>query len=270
MPCDRTIRIAYRLAVLVVAAMLGSCAPALTTPTPLAEVLAADRAAASEPYRLQPGDQLEIRHLVHTDLSTLALVQPDGMINVPGLPDQVHAAGLSTDELTEELMGLYIGPEGKLANPNFSVLLRTAPSQRVFVGGEVARPGYLELQGVHSVLQAVVAAGGLLPTARGNEIVVIRGGPGGRRMAFALDLDKAMHGRDLSQDVPLHPLDIVVVPRSHVAALDAWVDQYIRQALPVPGSASVSYQTGSSSSTTVNTTTGGTTTTATPAPAPAP
>ncbi len=231
-----------RRLVLAILLALSACGPDVQSTASLPEVVAAQQAAAAQPYRLQPGDQLEIRHLVHVDYSTLTLVKPDGMITVPGLRHGIHAAGMTIPELKHTLTALYTGPEGMLANPNFAVLLRAAPAQRVFVGGEVQRPGYVELQGIHSVMQAVLSAGGPTSSARTDSVMLIRNQADGRRVAIALDLDKVLDGEDLGQDVALRPSDIVVVPRTDIASLDLWVDQYIRRVLPVQGSIGFTYQ----------------------------
>ncbi len=101
-----------------------------------------------------------------------------------------------------------------------------------------------------TVIQAVYAAGGLKDTARTDEIVVIRRGEADQRLVFAINLDDAVSGNNLKQDVRLLPLDTVVVPRSDIARVDLWVDQYLRKVLPANLNASAVYTFGTTNTNT--------------------
>jgi protein involved in polysaccharide export with SLBB domain len=223
--------------------MLAGCGPVLSQGTPLATVLAQEsEQSAGASYRLQAGDQIEVHHILDPDYNAIVVVAPDGQINVPGIDQPVRARGLTLAKLSETLDQLFQRGHA-LQHPFFSLNLRSFGSLQVFVGGEVQRPGYLEMSGgQRNVLQIVMAAGGFLPTARLDEVLVVRPLPDGKQEIFSVDMAKVLRGTDLSQNVPIHPLDTIVVPRSNIASLDVWVDQHIRQALPIPVSGSVSYQ----------------------------
>jgi len=77
-----------------------------------------------------------------------------------------------------------------------------------------------------------MVAEGLRDTAQPRNAIVIRRGPRGERVVLPVDLAAALSGADPAQDLPLQPFDVVVVPRSGVADLNLWVDQYIRRMLP--------------------------------------
>ena len=206
--------------------------------TPLQTVALDDRTLFNGPYKLLPGDQLEVHHVLDPDYSAVVVVAPDGRINVPGIKEPVMANDLTTDQLTEQLNRLYRAGD-ILKDPFFSLNLRSFGNLQVFIGGEVQRPGYLELTGgKRSLLQVIVAGGGFLNTARQHEVIVVRTLPSGANQIFTADVGKILHGEDLSQNVLVRPLDVVYVPKSDVASLDTWVDQYIRQALPLSTSAS--------------------------------
>ncbi len=218
---------------------LAGCGPILTHGTPLAAVLAADQAQAAGPYRLQSGDQIEVHHILDPDYSAVLTIAPDGAINVPGIRQSVVARGQTVLGLQEQLNRLYQTGD-VLAHPFFSLNLRAFGSLQVFVGGEVQRPGYLELSGGdRRVLQVITSGGGFLPTARTDEVIILRTRTDGTQQIFSVDLSKAVSGEDLSQNVLIRPLDVVTVPRSDIAALDVWVDQHIRQALPLSTAASL-------------------------------
>ncbi len=225
-------------ALMLAAAGLAGCGPVVTHGTPLAEVLAAERASAANPYLLQSGDQLDVHHVLDPDYSALVTVAPDGTINVPGIPSPTLARGQTVDELTRTLDRLY-RRSSLLKAPFFSLNLRSFGSLQVFIGGEVQRPGYLELTGGNrTLLQVIMAAGGLIDTARRKEVIVLRTLGGGRTELFSVDLRRVLSGEDLTQNVRIQPLDVVYVPKSDIASLDTWMDKYVRQALPLQSTAS--------------------------------
>jgi len=162
------------------------------------------------------------------------------------------AAGLSTDEIEAALKQAYARD---LRDVELSVLVRSFATQRVFVGGEVEKPGMIDLIDGQTVMQALYAAGGMKSTARSDEVVVVRRGGGDQRLAFAVNLDQVVHGTGLGQDMRLQPLDTVIVPRSDIAQVDLWVEQYIRNLLPATPSAGVLYSINSTPSTAAASTT---------------
>jgi protein involved in polysaccharide export with SLBB domain len=107
------------------------------------------------------------------------------------------------------------------------------PSLRVFVGGEVGRPGVQNLAGPLTALQAVLAADGLRDTAQPAQVTVLRQGPNGERQVLRLDLQAVMEGREGAQDLALAPYDVVLVPRSGIANVGLWVDQWVRRVVPL-------------------------------------
>jgi protein involved in polysaccharide export with SLBB domain len=221
--------------------LLVGCGPVLQNGVPLPEILAEDAVAIRGDYQIQSGDQIEVHHILDTDYSAVVTVAPDGKIIVPGISRQIEVQGSTLNELTETLNKLY-RDANVLSRPFFSLTFRSSANTQVFVSGEVQRPGYLDLGGgERHVLQVVASAGGFLPTARTNEVIIVRALAPGKSEIFSVDVDKIIHGTDLSQNVRVHPLDVVLVPRSDVASLDIWVDQHIRQALPIPGSGSLVY-----------------------------
>ena len=223
------------------AVALSGCGPILTHGMPLAQVLASEQAQAAGPYRLAPGDQIEVHHILDPDYSAVLTIAPDGAINVPGIKQPVTASGQTITSLQDTLNRLYQQSD-VFAHPFFSLNLRAFGSLQIFVGGEVQRPGYLELSGgERRVLQVITSGGGFLPTARTHEVIILRTQQDGTQQIFSVDIAKALSGEDLAQNVHIRPLDVVIVPRSDIASLDLWVDQYIRQALPISSSASLTF-----------------------------
>jgi polysaccharide export outer membrane protein len=121
------------------------------------------------------------------------------------------------------------------------VQVRNFVNRRVFVAGEVARPGVLALVGDQTALGAITEAGGLKSSAKRNEIVVIRRGANDAPEQIQVSMRGRPHqgstrGRtDAPQAAAfrLQPMDVVVVMESGIARADRAVDQYVRQLVPV-------------------------------------
>ncbi len=180
-------------------------------------------------YRIQVGDALEIKFFYNPELNESLLVRPDGRISLQLAPD-VLAAGRTPSELTKALVEAY---EAELQRPEIAVIVRSFSNFRIYVDGEVTRPGIIPLAGPMTVLQSLSAAGGAKETARLSEVIVIRRGPDNRPTAFKIDADSASRGLDMGNDVLLMPSDIVYVPRSAVANVNKFIDLYIRRNIPI-------------------------------------
>ena len=132
---------------------------------------------------------------------------------------------------------------------SLSVSIKTAGPLKVFVGGEVDKPGVYDMVGDTDALRAIVEAGGFKTSARETQVVIIRKGPNGRAMMRTVDLKAALRdpsGRDL---VPLRRFDIVYVPRSRIAEAGLFVQQYVRDL--VPGQMGFNYAFGANGASTI-------------------
>lgn len=173
-------------------------------------------------------DELNFRFTYLPEFNTVATVRTDGLISLP-LVGELPVAGLTLAELTgkvEQLMAAQV------RRPQVTVNLQGGTTQKVFVGGEVMRPGMQPLQGPLTVLQAVMVAEGLKESAQPRQVIVLRRGPAGSHTVLSVDLASAMSGSDLSQDLQLQAYDAVIVPRSGIADLGLWVDQYVKRVIP--------------------------------------
>lgn len=180
-------------------------------------------------YRIQPGDQLDIKFFYNPELNELLTVRSDGRITLQLIND-VQAAGLTPTELTAALTKGY---RAELTNPRIAVIVRTPISQKVYVDGEVYRAGLVNLTGPTTALQSIAQAGGMKDSAKPEEVIVLRR-MDGNFQAIRVNLEKAVRGKDSSQDIYLNPNDIVFVPKSTIANLNVWIDTYIRKNVPLP------------------------------------
>ena len=174
-------------------------------------------------YRLYPGDEIDVAVPSAPELSRTVVIQPDGRIVLP-LVDPQMAAGRTVGELEQQLGQAYAS---SLLRPDVAVTVKAAPL-KVFVGGEVGKPGVYDLPGDIDALRAIVEAGGFVSGARRAEVVVIRRAHDGRPMMRIVNLDPRT-ARDL---VPLRRFDIVYVPKTGLAEL-ADVMTQLRNALPI-------------------------------------
>jgi protein involved in polysaccharide export with SLBB domain len=179
-------------------------------------------------YRIQVGDRLEVKFFYSPELNEQVIVRPDGRISLQLIPE-IEVTNVTLAALAKQLTELY---EAELNQPQVTVLVREFGTQRVFVDGEVGTPGMVPILGQMTALQAISQAGGLKETARSTEVLVIRRGAAAVPIAFKVDLKQAREGRNLAQDITLAPLDIIYVPRSRIANVNLFVDQYIRKVLP--------------------------------------
>ncbi len=234
-----TTRTLFRTGAITLPLLAVGCGPVLQNPTPQPVVEAQQATFQATDYHIKPGDALEVKHRLATELNEVAVVRPDGRISLPLLPS-VKAAGLTSDELTTTLKTAYARD---LRDVELSVLVRGFATQRIFVGGEVEKPGMIDLVDGETVMQAVYAAGGMKTTARPDEIVVLRRtNVPNQRLAFAVNLKQVVSGENVGQDTQLQPLDTVIVPRSDIAQLNLWVEQYIKNMIPTNTSVIYSFQ----------------------------
>ncbi len=176
---------------------------------------------------LAAGDELEIKFFYAPELNESQTVRPDGRIALQ-LVREVYVVGKTPAQLGDELARLY---GSHLKQPEVTVIVRALAGQRVYVGGEVNRPGAVPMPGALSAFEAIMEAGGFnMQSAKVENVVVIRH-RNGRRSGIALDLEKALAGKSFAA-FPLEPNDIVYVPRTRIAKVDQWIEQHINRIVP--------------------------------------
>lgn len=191
-------------------------------------------------YRIQPGDSLDMKFFYVPELNETYIVPPDGRITVQ-LAGTLQAAGSTPEELAAAASAAL---EGKVKHPLATVVLRSVAGNKVYVGGEVLKPGVIVLSGPTTVAQAIFEAGGARTSAELSKVLVITHAPDNRPAHRVVDVRRYLKDSRLSEDMHLARYDIVYVPRSAIADVNLFVDQYIRQLLPVTLSAGFSYFIG--------------------------
>lgn len=210
--------------------LLSACATdnsASVPPLP-AEPLAAEPAR----YRIQAGDELELRFFANPELDETVVVPPDGRIGLPLLDAPVLAAGRTPEEFEQALEAQY---GSQLRDPDIDVVVRGTIGHMVYVGGEVAKPGMFPMTPGLTVLGAIVQAGGFNENASEREVLVIRKTDQGRPASFRVGAETRHRAAAELAAAQLVPTDVVYVPRSRVANANRFVEQYIRGLLMFDG-----------------------------------
>lgn len=167
-------------------------------------VLAAD---VRQEYLLNAGDLLFVSVWQEKDMQQELLVSPDGSVSFP-LIGHLQASGKTIPELTEEI-------KTRLAkfipDANVTVTLRQTPGNRVFVVGQVNRPGEILMRAPMDVLQVLSSAGGGNAYADLGDVKVIRR-EAGKQTVFGFDFSEVAKGKNLEQNRLLRNGDVVIVP----------------------------------------------------------
>ncbi|HYD41182.1 MAG TPA: polysaccharide biosynthesis/export family protein [Anaeromyxobacter sp.] len=167
------------------------------------------RMAAEPPrgeYRIGKEDVIEVVVFREPELSRVVPVRPDGKISLP-LAGEMDAAGKTAAELQggiAKVLAAYV------REPAVSVLVREINASRVFVLGEVVRPGGFPLRGPMTVVQAIAIAGGRTPYA-GDRVVWLREKKDGKTEKATLSFRDLVKGEE-SGELWLASGDVLYVP----------------------------------------------------------
>jgi polysaccharide export outer membrane protein len=193
------------LSILVTAVQLPSNA-AEPTPTP-----SAPEAGVPADYRIGPGDTLKVYVFQNEELSTTVPVRPDGKISTPLVEDMV-AVGKSPSQLARDIeksLAEYV----KSPKVNVVVMLAVSVFSQVKVIGQVKSPQALPYRDGMTVLDAVLAVGGVGQFAAGNRAHIVRV-EGGKQTEIKVKLDALLNSGDMKQNLLLKPGDVLVVPET--------------------------------------------------------
>ena len=164
-------------------------------------------AQAQPTYHVKPGDVLEISVWKEPDLQRTVLVRPDGAFSFP-LVGEIDARGKTVADLSKlvsDRVSKYI------ADAVVTVSLQEVKGNKIFVIGQVNRPGEFIVNPSVNVMQALSMAGGLTPFAATNDIRILRRS-GTTQQALPFQYGDVVRGRSLNQNIELTSGDVVVVP----------------------------------------------------------
>jgi protein involved in polysaccharide export with SLBB domain len=178
-------------------------------------------------YRIEPGDSLLIQSYFDPALRQNVNVRPDGRVSLLLIGD-VMVAGKTVRAANDLLRQRYAS---KLPDkPDVSVTMNEAAGLLVYVGGEVKTPSVVPIKGSLTLMQAIAQAGGFLPGANQDQVIILRHRPDGTFTAQQQNTNLVL--RNEAPELYLRRRDIVYVPKSKIAQVDLFVDQYINQVIP--------------------------------------
>ncbi|PYS54376.1 MAG: hypothetical protein DMG13_08440 [Acidobacteria bacterium] len=170
-------------------------------------------------YRLRPGDVLELNFTFTPEFSQSVIVQPDGYINLRGV-GEIRVQDKTTPEVVEVLRAAY----GKiLRDPAITVELKDFEKPYFVVGGEVAKPGKYDLRGDTTVVEAVTVAGGVTDKSKTSKVLLFRRVSDDWVELKEVDMKRMLRERDLSEDLHLHPGDMILVPKSALSKITRFI-----------------------------------------------
>lgn len=168
-------------------------------------------AAPDYTYVIGPGDNVQIIVWRNPELSTSVPVRPDGKLSAP-LVDELVAQGKTSTELArevEKVLGKYV------RDPVVTVVVTgfIGPySEQIRVVGEAAKPQALPYKQKMTVLDVMIAVGGLTDFAAGNKATILRGGDGNKQ--YSVRLQDLIKRGDVTANVEMRPGDILIIPQS--------------------------------------------------------
>ena len=170
--------------------------------------LAAAASAQQLPdYTLNTGDSLEISVWKEPDLTKTVVVRPDGKFSFP-LAGEVVAVGRTVAQIQQDITGRLTK---FIPEPVVTASVTGLDGNRIYVLGQVGKPGAYGINPRLNVLQALSVAGGMTPFASTNDIIVLRRA-GGQQRVLPFKYGDVSKGRSLEQNVSLEAGDVVVVP----------------------------------------------------------
>jgi polysaccharide export outer membrane protein len=168
-------------------------------------------AAPDYNYIIGPGDNINIIVWRNPELSMSVPVRPDGKVSTP-LVDELVAQGKTSNEVArdiEKLLGKYV------RDPVVTVIVTSfvGPySEQIRVVGEAAKPQFLPYKQKMTLLDVMIAVGGLTDFAAGNEATILRGADGNKQ--YSVRLKDLIKRGDVSANVEMRPGDILIIPQS--------------------------------------------------------
>jgi protein involved in polysaccharide export with SLBB domain len=193
-------------AILLTALNLSGCESCQTAPDTGYEHLNDEIEQSLTRVGLGPGDVFEVTVYGEESLSRTLRVSPEGTIHFP-LIETVNVQGLTPSEIEDQIRTRL--KDGFIRDPSVTVFVKEYNSKKIFVLGEVARPGTFPFVGGINVVEAITLAGGFKDSANTNYVVVSRRGPEGVTR-IPIPVERITEGR--AENLNLQPGDIVYVP----------------------------------------------------------
>lgn len=181
---------------------------------------------------IHSGDTLRIirdaQEPAENDDMTLFVVRPDGYISMPFV-GSLHVAGQTPEQVSETVTEKY---SDIYRQPNATVNIAIAPSNKVYVGGAVPNPDFFDLTGAATIEQALLSTGGVLPSADSDNIALLRVNTNGKYDMYFFSYANLLTDQDRPA-INLQRGDMIYVPQSAIGSAVEAVDMYFTKLFPV-------------------------------------
>lgn len=170
-------------------------------------------------YLVRSSDVLKISFPITPEFDQTVMIQPDGYITLRGAGD-LYIEGMTVPQVVDAIKKAY---SKVLHDPLIDVMLTDFEKPYFIAGGEVSRPGKYDLRGDTTVAEAVEIAGGFTEKSKHSKVVIYRREPTGWLEVSQLDLKKMLNRNDLTEDVHLHPGDLIYVPQNNLSKIKSFI-----------------------------------------------
>jgi len=176
--------------------------------------------ASPDEYKIGPGDVISVANVDAPEFGGKFRISESGTMEIPGLPEAIHAEGQTPIELAHSIRLALIDAK-QLRDPKVSVYVDEYHGRTITVLGAVAKPSVYPLQRRTTVLEALSLAGGALPNS-GNIVTIVRGAASAEATSTAvgsveiIDLNKLVKGKDSSGNVQVQNGDVISVSSAEI------------------------------------------------------
>ncbi len=191
-------------------------------------------------YRLGFGDEVEIKFFNNARFNETNTVRPDGRITLEKIGD-LYVNGMTPSQLDSVVTVTYADI---IRDPDVTVFVRKFGSYQVYILGEVEKPGGYAVERNMTIVQALAVSGGVKFSAAISSIMILRQGKNENIRALKIDISHYLAGEQLNIDVKgidlefsinefyIQPLDLIYVPKTHIASIVAFLEQVYAGVLP--------------------------------------
>jgi polysaccharide biosynthesis/export protein len=193
---------------------LGGCATTSSGPALPPATFVSNQEAPTQEYVIGPLDQLSIFVWRNPELGAKVQVRPDGRITTPLIAD-LPASGKTPAQLAQDIKGQL---SKYVADPLVSVMVENFSgtySQQVRIVGATEKPASLPYRANMTLLDAMIAVGGLSQYAAGDRAKLVRFNKAtGKQQEYPLQISKLLKRGDVAANVKLEPGDVIIIPES--------------------------------------------------------
>lgn len=153
------------------------------------------------------------------------VVKPDGTIDLPLVEERVLAAGHTIQEVERTVNRAY---RKRVANANISLALDAAQSRNFYIMGQVGGPGSYPITQPITILHALAVAGGpIVDRSDLTSVILISRNINGKPIGRRIDVKRMLDVGDLGSNILVKPYDVIYVPKTYIADVQLFVEQYL-------------------------------------------